>query len=252
MLLCVGPSNQDVQTLPEMISAWIDQTIGASAAARAQQRNSLFLVLTKFDMEFIEKEGEDITSGQRWTTRLQASLLDFFAKAYDWPRNWANGRPFDNCYWLRSTAVRFNAVFDYTETDGGGRLETQAPRAERFLAPRLTAYLQNDSIRAHFADPRRAWEEGLRANDGGIGYLAERLRPVCDPALKAEQITGRLAEWSATFLSSCGRISTPATWRRNWSAPRPPRTIWWTRWWRVPRRRCSGRSCAPCRSPRTR
>ena len=200
MLLCVGPSNQDVQTLPEMISAWIDQTIGATPAARAQQRNALFLVLTKFDMEFIEKEGEDIASGQRWTTRLQASLLDFFAKAYDWPRNWANGRAFDNCYWLRSTAVRFNAVYDYADSEGGGRVETLAPRAKAFLEPRLAAYLQNDSIRAHFADPRRAWEEGLRENDGGIGYLAGQLRPVCDPALKAEQITGRLAELAGDIL----------------------------------------------------
>jgi hypothetical protein len=194
MLLCVGPSNQDVQTLPEMIATWIDQTIGPSPAARAHQRNSLFLMLTKFDMEFIEKEGEDITSGQRWTTRLQASLLDFFGKAYEWPRNWANGRAFDNCFWLRSTAVQFNAVFDYTEREDGGHVETRALRAEQFLAPRLTAYLQNDSIRAHFAEPERAWNEGLRDNDGGISYLAERLRPVCDPALKAEQITGRLAE----------------------------------------------------------
>ena len=200
MLLCVGPSNQDVQTLPEMIATWIDQTIGASPEARAQQRNSLFLVLTKFDMEFVEKEGEDVASGQRWTTRLQASLLDFFAKAYDWPRDWANGRAFDNCYWLRSTSVRFNAVYDYAETDGGGRAETRAARAEAFLRPRLQAYLQNDSIRAHFADPLRAWNEGLRENDGGIGYLAEQLRPVCDPALKAEQITGRLTELAGDIL----------------------------------------------------
>ena len=194
MLLCVGPSNQDVQTLPEMIATWIDQTIGPSPSARAEQRDSLFLVLTMFDMEFTEKEGEDVASGQRWTTRLQASLLDFFGKAYDWPRNWANGRAFDNCFWLRSTAVRFKAVFDYIDAEDGGHVETRAPRAESFLAQRLGPYLRNGNIRAHFADPLRAWNEGLRENDGGIGYLAEQLRPVCDPALKAEQITGRLVE----------------------------------------------------------
>lgn len=194
MLLCVGPSNQDVQTLPEMIATWIDQTIGPNPAARARQRNALYLVLTKFDMEFVEKGGEDIESGQRWTTRLQASLLDFFGKAYDWPREWTPGRAFDHCFWLRSTAVRFNAVFDYSEETDGTLGETPAPRAEGFLAPRLVAYLQNESIHAHFADPQRAWNEALRANDGGISYIAENLRPVCDPALKLEQVGGRLRE----------------------------------------------------------
>ena len=36
--------------------------IGATPQARAQQRNSLFLVLTKFDSEFEDKAGEDAAS----------------------------------------------------------------------------------------------------------------------------------------------------------------------------------------------
>jgi hypothetical protein len=194
MLLCVGPSNQDVQTLPEMVANWIDLTIGATPDARSKQRNALFFVLTKFDMEFPGKVGEDVASGQRWTTRLQASLLDFFGKAYDWPTNWANHRAFNNCYWLRNTGMEFDKVFDYRTADDGDPEETRAARGEAFLAQRLDPYLHNDSIRAHFADPLTAWNEGLRENDGGITYLADRLAPVCDPTLKAEQITGRLKE----------------------------------------------------------
>ena len=190
MLLCVGPSNQDVQTLPEMVDGWIGQTMGATPAARADQRTSLFVVLTKFDSEFVEKDGEDVSSGQRWTTRLQASLLDFFGKAYDWPRNW-DGKPFRNVFWLRSTAVGFDKVFDY---EPGTRRETVAARAAAFLPPRKAAFLGNDSVRAHFADPGAAWEAGLSANDGGVSFLANSLRPVCDPALKAEQIRDRLAD----------------------------------------------------------
>lgn len=190
MLLCVGPSNQDVQTLPEMVNGWIGQTIGATPAVRAQQRTSLFVVLTKFDGEFVDKEGEDVGSGQRWTTRLQASLLDFFGKAFDWPRDW-NGAPFRNVFWLRSTAVGFDKVFDY---EPGTRREVLASRAADFLAERRAAFLRNESVRAHFADPEAAWEAGLSPNNGGISYLAARLRPVCDPALKAEQIDGRLTD----------------------------------------------------------
>jgi hypothetical protein len=198
MLLCVGPGNQDVQTLPDMVNGWIRDTIGPNPAARALQRNALFLVLTKFDEEFVEKiQGDDIASGQRWTARLQASLLDFFGKAHDWPKQWANGRPFTNTFWLRSTAIGFPALFDYEPAPGGAeavRTEVWASRADGYVKPRHDAYVANESVRAHFADPERAWLEALTPNDGGIGYLAESLRPVCDPALKAEQISGRTEE----------------------------------------------------------
>ena len=68
MLLCIGPSNQEVKTLPEMVYDWIASTHGATPEQRAQQPTALFLVLTKFDMEFEEKAGERSPEG-RWTTR---------------------------------------------------------------------------------------------------------------------------------------------------------------------------------------
>jgi hypothetical protein len=193
MLLCVGPSVQDVQTLPRMVATWVDQTIGASPQARVNQRNSLFLVLTQFDKEFERRLSEDVALGQRWTTRLEASLLEFFGKSYAWPREWSPGRPFDNVLWLRSTAIGFEAVFDYTPPPNSVEIGIGA-RAQADVAAKKASYLANPLVRAHFADPARAWDEALRPNDGGITYLAGRLRPVCDPALKLEQVGGRVED----------------------------------------------------------
>ena len=193
MLLCVGPSNQDVQTLPNMIDSWIGQTIGATPEARAKQRNSLFFVLTKFDGEFEDKAGEDVASGQRWTARLQASLLEFFGKAHSWPHKWSPGRPFDNTFWLRSTAIKFGAVMDY---DGEDEARV-APRAAAAVEARRTAYLANPYVRSHFANPLVAWEAGLAPRDGGITHLAQALRPVCDPQTKADQVASRVEELAA-------------------------------------------------------
>lgn len=195
MLLCVGPSNQDVQTLPEMINDWIGQTIGKTPADRAKQRNSLFLVLTQFDREFEERAGDDETSGARWTARLQASLLDFFGKSYDWPHEWTPGRAFDNTSWLRSTAIGFDSVLDYENGADDTKREVRiAPRAAPRVEERRATYLGNDHIRRHVATPDRAWDEALRPGDGGISFLADKLRPVCDPATKAEQVSGRVEE----------------------------------------------------------
>ena len=48
MLLCIGPSNQEVKTLPEMVYDWIASTHGTTPEQRSQQPTALFLVLTKF------------------------------------------------------------------------------------------------------------------------------------------------------------------------------------------------------------
>lgn len=197
MLLCIGDSVQEVKTLPYMINGWVEQTIGATPQQRAQQRNSLYLVLTKFDKELDGKRGEDPTTGQRWTNRLTASVLEPFGQ-FEWMHNWAPGKPFNNTYWLRSKAVPCQNVFNYDQ-DG---METLAPptapgealRGAEFLDVRYKPYLANEIVRRHFSDPERAWQAVMTPNDGGITHLADALRPVCDPVLKQEQINGRLQE----------------------------------------------------------
>jgi len=194
MLLCVGPSVQDVQTLPRMVDDWIRLTAGTTPAQRAQRPPNLFLVLTKFDTEFESKGGEDVASGVRWTNRLNTNLLDFFGKAYEWPREWAPGTPFRNVFWLRNPAVGFAAVFDYAMRADGAKEEAGvASRAREFVEERRSAYLNNALVRTHFQDPALAWDEALRPNDGGIGHLARSLAPICDPGLKAHQLKLRTA-----------------------------------------------------------
>ncbi|WP_149541236.1 virulence factor SrfC family protein [Siccirubricoccus phaeus] len=204
MLLCVGPQVQEVQTLPKMVDDWIGLTAGKTPAERAGKASNLFFVLTKFDAEFEEKGGEDIASGHRWTARMQASLVDFFGKAYEWPDEWVPGQPFTNTFWLRNPSVGFDAVFDYEPDPEGGRREVGvSPRAAQRVQERREAYLNNPLVKKHFANPAKAWDEALRPNDGGIGHLAAALAPVCDPTLKARQLKAR----AATLVSSMsGRL----------------------------------------------
>ncbi len=67
ILLCILDGNQEVRDLSDTMTAWIDQTIGATPADRAKQKNALFLVLTKMDREFEQKAGETEESRRlRW------------------------------------------------------------------------------------------------------------------------------------------------------------------------------------------
>ena len=202
MLLCIGPSNQEVRTLPAMIKDWIDGTHGAEPVDRLQHQTALFLILTKFDAEFEEKAGQAESSEARWTVRLNTSLLDFFGKADPWPREWTPDQPFNNTFWLRNPNFKAKHILDY---DAGGREAALRASEKDRIGQFREEYLANPDVLAHFADPARAWDEAFRLNDGGISYLAERLAPVCNPDIKRRQIEARISNLRRQMVDKLGR-----------------------------------------------
>jgi hypothetical protein len=200
MLLCIGPSNQEVKTLPEMVYEWIVSTHGATPEQRSQQPTALFLVLTKFDMEFEEKAGER-SPESRWITRMESSLLNFFGKQHDWPRQWDAQGAFRNSFWLRNPHFKAKNIFDYDEN---GREIGVRPGERKRIELFREAFLKDAAASAHFQEPARAWEAGFALNDGGVGYLAERLRPLCNPELKRRQLDGQVARLREQMLERMG------------------------------------------------
>ncbi|MBS0521398.1 MAG: virulence factor [Proteobacteria bacterium] len=187
MLLCIPDGNQEVRDLSDMMTAWIDQTMGATPAERAKQKNALFLVLSKMDREFEQKAGETEESRRlRWSARLNNSLVNNFRG--EWPGNW-NGQPFSNTYWLRNPTVIDERLMDYA---GGRETGVAEAFAQRAIELRRH-FIENFDVQRHFVDPARAWDEAFKANDGGVSYLVQNLIPVCDPAIKRSQVRGQLA-----------------------------------------------------------
>lgn len=195
MVLCIGDSIQNVATLPGMVDGWVKTNIGSTSGDREKQRDSLFVVLTKFDREFEQKQGDPASSGARWNARINASLLDFF-KTSSWIEEWKNNKPFSNVYWLRSPSISFPAVMDY-ETVSSARKETGiAKQAQSLVETMRQSYLENDAIQTYISDPQKAWDAVLQPNDGGITYLAQSLETVCDAKLKIEQVSAQTEQLS--------------------------------------------------------
>lgn len=183
MLLCIGPSNQEVQDLPGVINSWVCSTHGETPEERAGKKTSLFFILTKFDMEFEDKKGAPSLES-RWDNRLHASLLDFFGKQHDWPTQWTPDRGFNNIFMLRNPNFRFEAIMDFDgDTETGIR-----PQRQEYVDKLKAAFLNSALVREHFPDPARAWQEAMRLNDGGISWIRESLSPLCDPEIKTEQL----------------------------------------------------------------
>lgn len=201
MLLCIGPSNQEVQDLPAVISDWVSDAAGKSPELRRGRRTTLFLVLTKFDMEFEKKKGA-LDDETRWSNRLHASLLDFFGKQHDWPEQWTPDRPFDNTFWLRNPKFRWEAVIAFD----GERETGIRPEQEAYVADMKGKFLNTPEVRRHFADPEAAWDAAFTLNDGGVAFLRRNLRPVCDPAIKRRQVADRVADNLRPFVEHLRRF----------------------------------------------
>lgn len=183
MLLCIGPSNQEVQDLPGVINAWIGTTHGETPEEREGRQISIFLILTKFDMEFEEKKGAPSLES-RWDNRLHASLLDFFGKQHDWPVRWTPTRGFDNIFLLRNPNFQFRAIMEFSgDTEVGIQ-----PGRQDYVNRLRSAFMGSPLVGEHFRDRERAWEEAMRLNDGGISYIRESLSPVCNPRIKERQL----------------------------------------------------------------
>jgi hypothetical protein len=204
MLLCIADSNQEVVTLPDMVADWIARTHGATPEERERRPCVLFVVLTKFDVHFTEKGGADQANpGSRFATRMFASLTGFFGRAHQWPAEWTPGQPFKNCFWLRNPNYPAESIIVY---DAGKREVEHRPDRRDYLARLRAAYLEVPEVRDHFADPAAAWDEALELNDGGVGYLAEHLAPVCRPEMKLQQLVARLGALRRQMVTALERF----------------------------------------------
>lgn len=185
MLLCVKDSNQEVPDLAAVVSRWISQTHGETSAERGGKPILLYFLLTMFDRAFTQKSSdEDIGFSARFEGRMKASLLELFSSEGNWVQNWAGERPFDNLFLVRNPEFRLESVYSYE-----GKLEKQIrPDRLDWIGQVKAGFLSVPSVRRHFADPARAFDEVMRTNDGGASYIAEQLTTVCRADVKPRQV----------------------------------------------------------------
>ena len=190
MLLCIPPSNMEVTDLPGLVEDWVSATHGQTPAERAKTECILFFVFTKFDMHLFDNAATGTDPVTRYERRVAASMTDPFGKLSDsWVNEWANGRPFDNSFWLRNPNYPAKGFIKY---DAQMREVSYEPEMEPRLAELKAGCLSVPAVQTHFAQPERAWDAAMALNDGGISFLVEKLTPVCKPEIKARQVGTQL------------------------------------------------------------
>jgi len=207
MLLCIKPSNLEVPTLRGAIEDWVAATHGATPEARRGRPQLLFFLLTMFDQHLSEKVTDDgMDTMVRFQARLEASLLKPFAKVgAAWPLQWTPGAPFQNCFWIRNPNYKTEGVIQY---DGNTEVAILPQKVAR-IAQLRDGHNRAPEVVAHFRDPAGAFDEVMRLNDGGVGFLAGALEQVCRPGMKAEQARNRLDDLRRKIVEALTPHYTP-------------------------------------------
>ena len=203
MLLCMPPSVQEVKDLAGMVRSWIETTHGKTSESRRKQTsNTLFLVLTKFDLEFLEKGGETRESRQgKWDRRLHSSFLELYGKD-GWPEDW-DGKPFANSVFLRNPGMRQVHLMDYEDE---GSLVEVGVKTSDVIGGYQDAYMNSALVEKHFRDRSAVWTAAMQPNDGGVEYLVGRLSQVLNPKLKRQQGAEQLLLAVRDLKSALGRF----------------------------------------------
>jgi hypothetical protein len=188
MLLCAKESNQNVRQLPEVVMRWVAATHGARPEQRVGRPTLLFFVFTRFDLHFEQKASDAQGLDARFVGRMDASLITPHGATPDtWVRNWAGGQPFRNSFLMRNP----NVYADFMEIDNGREIAIKAEKLD-WVRKLRAAFLSTPTVLEHFEDAGRAFDEMLKLNDGGAGYIAESLAKVCVPTMKRRQVAERL------------------------------------------------------------
>ncbi|MUH01954.1 hypothetical protein GM609_00360 [Bombella sp. ESL0387] len=184
VLLCIGDSNQEVVSLPAMIDGWVNTTIGATPEERSTQDNSLFIILTKFDTALASTPGRPDDGVERWDTRLDASIINYF-KNSPWLNAWEPAQPiFNNIQWLRSPTYG-DTIYD---RDAQKNETTMLPGFKSRLPSLKTGYDSSAKVRTYIRNHDKAFDAVLKPNDGGVSYLAERLLPLAEKDIKTSKL----------------------------------------------------------------
>ena len=103
-------------------------------------------------------------------------------------------------------------LMDYQEIvkheDGSERLIEAGPAAasKGVIEEYHRAFAGSELVAKHFERAEETWAAAFTPNDGGVGFLVERLSEVLDPNLKKQQIGSDCASRQASSISSLRRF----------------------------------------------
>ncbi|AUV01080.1 virulence factor SrfC family protein [Phytobacter ursingii] len=197
LVVCASSFKQsDVSDVGPVLTRWVEKTQGKTAQEREKTKVGLFWAITMCDMRITDnlKKTENQLK-EAWEGMLHMTLLERFAQ-YDWLKEWSPGKPFDNCFLVRKPGI--DNPFLTVENQPNQESLREVALAERYsdvLDTMGRIFISGNNVRRHVAEPKEAWQEMLKLNDGGISRLTSALRNVAHIEFKLNRLQTQLTQY---------------------------------------------------------
>lgn len=196
LVVCASSFKQsDVSDVGPVLTRWVEKTQGKTPEDRGKNKAGLFWAITMCDMRITDNlKKTESQLKEAWEGMLHMTLLERFAQ-YDWLKEWSPGKPFDNCFLVRKPGI--DTPFLTLENEPGQESLKEMALAERYRDVLDTigrVFVTGNNIRRHIAEPKDAWQEMLKLNDGGISRLTGALRGVAHLEFKLQRLREQLLQ----------------------------------------------------------
>ncbi|WP_235897821.1 putative virulence factor [Yersinia alsatica] len=196
LVVCASSFKQsDVSDVGPVLTRWVEKTQGKTAQERGKNKAGLFWAITMCDMRITDNlKKTESQLKEAWEGMLHMTLLERFAP-FDWLKEWSPGKPFDNCFLVRKPGI--DSPFLALENEPGQESLKEMALAERYrdvLDTMGRVFITGNNVRRHVAEPKEAWQEMLKLNDGGISRLTGALRDVAHLEFKLQRLREQLLQ----------------------------------------------------------
>lgn len=190
LIVCTPSDKQsDVNSVGPVLKRWIDKTQGSTASARAQHKPGLLWAITMFDKRIgnsLQLSEENLKQSWGRGGLMQQTILERFG-TYEWHKNWADGKPFNNVFLVRKPGMPVPFL------DRQGMLETSINANSADNLQKLYRTFSADAdIQHYIRRPEEAWEAMMRLNDGGMSRISSYLQSIADLERKNTNLSQEL------------------------------------------------------------
>ena len=211
LMFCMDDKQPEVTDLPKFLYDWISKVHGDSPEKREERERllellvnqkdikriiPLLVVFTKFNIELqgnpaTEQAGDLGPHNSKWSARVGANFADqmSISVADNWIDNWNHKGQFKNLFPLRDPKWS-KSVYEGYDTDG--KETGLKPEYISKIKDMEKSWVNHKDVTKYFHNPLEAWKESTDLNKSGLDYIIKYLTPTCDPAIKKEQIRGRI------------------------------------------------------------
>lgn len=196
LVVCASSFKQsDVSDVGPVLTRWVEKTQGKTAEERGKSKAGLFWAITMCDMRITDNlKKTESQLKEAWEGMLHMTLLERFSQC-EWLKEWSPGKPFDNCFLVRKPGM--DSPFLTLENEDGREKLKEVALAERYrdvLDTMGRIFISGSKVGRYVAEPKEAWQEMLKLNDGGISRLTGALRGVAHLDFKLQRLREQLLQ----------------------------------------------------------